>query len=644
MVEITNIQIPNTDPNDGLVVTVGNIQDYGINLWLGVIQTPQSDFESLNFVTEEIFDTQYLYRVIAFDNDEADGTEEVDVTDVPQWSDNDTAQSPLTVVLFDRDDGEVYDFGGFAEGDSVASNETNSLIDRNFVGFDHDSLPAVDLDFSRKSSDKSVQPEAVVDVLNDGQWVRMPITQTETRINKDGVADITRTARVDCPVTWGVQPDGESKVQIYEYVGASEKEENPEFDSARVYYWNDYIEQYQIVHFGYVASIGPAAENGTFRFYVYDASDLMKNINVTKTYDEPTAPQVARYVGSTVDADTPINVRDAITTTVGRQDVTVLAEEPLPEIADPIENEGSIESFSGDVAGWLNETTPITITEEGATGLGDSLNVSAWLDDALHAGGHKHFRRNRHTLANVMNWLTDEIGGSWWFKPFENGVDLVVNNGVTDGFDIARTSYYDGNFDPDELDYVLGENLAAVDVLNNTSLEDLKPINFLELKGETANSFLGQNVDAVDLDGPIGASRGQTNKYPHVQVRYPPLLERTGGKRLGPNPIDSGVQTEEEAKKEAVKQFKQQHEDSTSGSMEVKSLPSIRPYDYMAAVPVCNDTFDSEMNPIQYEVNSIQHQTKPEERYTTLLGVSMAINEDLIDVESSMEELNTNEE
>lgn len=516
----------------------------------------------------------------------------------------------------------------------MAEIDTRSSVDLDgaFDGTEHKSLPDVDLDFSCKSAARSSRPEAVVDIKNDGVWIRLPTLNVETRENKDGVADRTMTSRVDLPVTWGQRPNGD-KVQIYDYVGAANKEENAAFDVARVYFWNQYTESYQIKQFGYVASIGPSNRNGGFRFYIYDTSDLMKSIPVTKTYDGPTASEVANFVAFDPDfgvqENSPVNIL-GITTT------------EREEIAD---SEGLIETFSNTVEGWLDDQVALTARRLLA---GATETTAEFLDDNLQTGGHKHFRQNKHTLADVMDWLTEEIGGMWYFRPDDNGVLLVINNGTQDGYDIGRSAYYDGQFDPNSLEYIQGFNAAEVNVLNNTSVEDLKPINYLQLKGESADSFLGVNIDreiaGFETTGPLGAPRGHTDKYPHVEVTYEPLLKRASGKRLGPKPIESGKTTLAEAEQAAVKQFRQRHEDSTDGSIEVAALPSVRPYDYIATVPVCNDTFDADMNPIQYEVNSVVHKCNGGEAYTTELGVSIALDESQLTVRSALVDLETSEE
>lgn len=497
-----------------------------------------------------------------------------------------------------------------------------------FDGYNHPSLPPVSLDFSCKNEGSSTQPEAIVDVKHEETWTRLPITEVETRVNKDGAADLAATSRVSCPTTWGESEDGEGKVPIYEYVGEANKsdDEPPQFDTARVMYWNEYSEEYTVESFGYVASVGPSAQNGVFQFYVYDASDLMNNISVTKSYDGPTAQQVADFVAFDPQYGLEINSPIPI---IG---VSVTAPREERDV------EGFFESTTKQVVGWVNEDVPILKYPqsifEGTEGFRE------WLDDSLKTGGHKHFRKNRHTLTDVMVWLTSEIGGSWYFEPTAEGVILVVNNGAADDYKIARSAYYDGQFDPDGLDYIQGFNPVEVDVLNNNSLEDLKPINYLELNGETAESYLLPSGDRAIVDGPITSPKEHTRVFPHVEVTYPPLLERAGGRKLGPRPIEAGTSTLDEARQQAVRRFKERHEDNTDGSIEIKALPSIRPYDYVAAIPVCNDTFDAGMNPIQYEVNSVRHQVTADEPYTTSLGVSLALDENQLEVTAEFENIN----
>ena len=117
-------------------------------------------------------------------------------------------------------------------------------IDANFDGTQHETLPDVAVDFSCKNSDTATsRPEAVVDITNDEQWVRLPVITAKTTLNKDGAADVTRTAEITAPATWGQRADSDEKVQIYERVGIDGGQDPSKYDEARIYYWNDYVER-----------------------------------------------------------------------------------------------------------------------------------------------------------------------------------------------------------------------------------------------------------------------------------------------------------------------------------------------------------------------------------------------------------------
>jgi len=515
--------------------------------------------------------------------------------------------------------------------------------DSDFAGIDAESLPEVDYDFSCKSDTPPAQADVAVDLFKkddeggevsgpfapvagtfdvSGEFIRLPVVEAETWENKDGASDLIRTSRVKVPMIW----DG---VEIHELVGADREDEDAGFDLCRISYRDRDTGRWQVQQFGYVASIGPASENGVLKFYTYDPADFMREIPVTKTYDEPTASQVASFVAFDdeygLDFNNPVPILDTIVTTPARNFEEAAREDIEVDIV------GQYENLNNNVYGWADENIPI-IGDFLLSGR-DALNVSEaeeWADDALHNGGHKHFRRNRHNLVDVMNWLTDRIGGSWFLQPEDKGVTLIVNNGGDVDDSMARRSFKTQSVDPSQYDYIQGTNHSDAIAIDNNAIEDIKPINKLTLNGESADSFLGLNADRDIFDGPLGAPRGHTNKYPHVEVTYPPLLKRAGGVELGPKRIESDATTLAEAREEAIQSFISQHEDNTEGNIIIYGKPTIRPYDYLSAKPVCNDVFDIDANPIQYEINSVKHHVKNDEPYQTELGVSIALNEDIV--------------
>lgn len=491
--------------------------------------------------------------------------------------------------------------------------------DGDFAGTSAESLPSVDYDFSCKNENPPSDADVAVDIykLDDtdafefsGDWVRLPVVEAETWQNKDGASDLISTSRIEIPMVWG-------GTEIYSFIGA-QSDDASVFDLARVSYRDRETGEWSICQFGYVASIGPAAGNGVLKFYIYDGADFTRQMPVTKTYDNPTASQVASFAAFDLeyglDANSPLIVNDvAVTTPVSEVDIV-----------------GTLEQF--DRSGWEDENTVIVPIKE-AVGEEDANQAEVtteWLDDALHAGGHKHFRENRHNLVDVLNWLTDRIGGIWYLKPEANGVTLVINNGGSDNSELARNSYIQRQVNPSQYEYIVGFNHTETTVINNTAIEDAKPINTLTLAGEDADSFFGIDRDQNLIEGPLGAPKGQSNKYPLVEVEYPPLIERADGALLGPKRIESSATTTAEAEIEAIERFKEEHEDNTEGNIEIYGTPQIRPYDLFTAKPVCNEVYDIDTVPIQYEVNTVHHHVKSDEPYTTELGVSIRINEEIL--------------
>jgi hypothetical protein len=520
--------------------------------------------------------------------------------------------------------------------------------DSDFAGINAESLPEVDYDFSCKSDTPPAQADVAVDLFKkddeggevsgpfapaagtfdfSGTFIRLPVVEAETWENKDGASDLIRTSRVKVPMIWG-------GVEIHELVGADREDEDAGFDLCRISYRDRDTGRWQVQQFGYVASIGPASENGVLKFYTYDPADFMREIPVTKTYDEPTASQIANFVAFDNDYglefNNPVPVIDATVTTPASRIEAAVTDDVEVDIV------GQYENLNNKVYGWIDDNIadrdiPILVdafifNRE----VLDRKEAEEWVDEALHSGGHKHFRRNRHNLVDVMDWLTDRIGGSWFLQPEETGVTLVVNNGGEAGDSMARRSFKTQSVDPSQYNYIQGTNHSDAIAINNNAIEDIKPINKLTLNGESADSFLGLNADRDVFDGPLGAPRGQTNKYPHVEVTYPPLLKRAGGVELGPKRIESEATTTAEAREEAIQAFISEHEDNTEGEIVIYGKPTIRPYDYMSSKPVCNDVFDIDANPIQYEINSVKHHVKNDEPYQTELGVSIALNEDIV--------------
>jgi len=127
--------------------------------------------------------------------------------------------------------------------------------DDNFVGTDAETLPDADLDFSCKSAPREVHPEVVVDVKQGKDWVRIPVVSVEQWVNKDGPADMSRTAKVHFPMEWGER-------SIAEYINGFQsqnnlREQSDPYDECRIFFYDHELDEWVISHYGYVGGVGP---------------------------------------------------------------------------------------------------------------------------------------------------------------------------------------------------------------------------------------------------------------------------------------------------------------------------------------------------------------------------------------------------
>lgn len=486
------------------------------------------------------------------------------------------------------------------------------------------------------SEDHPTEPDVLVDIKNGNEWVRIPVTMCELFINKDGPADITRTAKVKFPAEW----NGED-IQHYigafsvsaDYTGAAPTAEradsNDQYDICRIWFKDEVDEVYEISHYGYVGGVGPAAENGVYKFWVYDVADLMTRIPISVSFDEPTIQQVLNFVLEGTDDQ-------------GR-DVGIENRTPFDSIPTVIAGPEEVALRKEDLGNFGTNTGPYqTKTEDEIDDIWDATGLL--VNDLLN-GGKNNFKRNRNNLIDVMDWLVDHIGGKWHFEPAVDHVTLFYDNtGETNvetlenESDIARRRFVATEVDDDTGPFSDMATFDRVDQLDNDALYDIKPFNTLYLAGESSVPAEFGRTRKNPYDNLSGADY-LSEYYPFVKVTYPPLLNRAGGNEYAPATVESSKTQLSAARREAVRQFREHLEETTEGSIEVKGTPYLLPYDYFTAVPVCNDIYANvDANPITYEVNSVKHRRVAGERYTTELGVSLVMDESEIEVTARMEE------
>jgi len=505
---------------------------------------------------------------------------------------------------------------------------------------DYNGVPEVARDLSCKRDDPIVEPDVIVDVKDGGEWVRLPVTLCEVFMTKDGPSDLTRTAKVQIPGEWGTN-NGERK-SIISFINGFDAQNDDPYDVCRIYFRDHDDSVYDIVHYGYVGGVGPTTTPGEFKFWVYDPADLMRGIQVSKGFDQPTIQQVLNFVlEGTDDNGRPVglnqrsvfeNIRTSI---AGLQEVAIQKADKRVGVFGGIVDTSGSEGFEPpDTGGGL------------LSGLfdpfDDAWDISTEVIDDLLGGGKRRFQLNRHNMVDLMNWFADEVGGKWHFEPSDFGPVLFFDNTAernpeiegTEG-EIARRRFVAEEVEDDDSTYSDMAVFDRLDQLENNALYDIKPFNTLFLYGETSTP----KERATAAGAYAGSPGAYTDEFPFMKVQYPPLLDRAGGYEYAPSAIESDKVYLDNAKNEAVKQFRKNLEEETEGSIVTKGSPHILPYDYFTSIPVCNDRFPSvDATPITYEVNHVKHRRAAGERYTTELGVSLVLREDDLEIEARMEE------
>jgi len=492
--------------------------------------------------------------------------------------------------------------------------------------------PEVLVDVWQGENELDIEPGLTQDDTSEHEFVRIPVTKVELWENKDGPSDLNRTAKVMFPGEWG-------GIDVQQFVQGFNSDDSATYDVARIWFYDAEEDNYQITHFGYVGGVGPASKGGTFKFWVYDPADLLKSIPVSKSFSEPTIGEVLSFATSGTDANgEPVG----------------LANRTVFERFAPIKTHlTSLQSYQAQVEraeAELNANLPgdpdVNFDTDTTIGVGQyKIDIRDALEQLFGEqytnviiGGQKSFKRNRHSMVDLLNWATDQVGGKWHFEPTPSGPVLWVGDGQTNEENdeiLTRRTFVDEEL-TDEDGTQVPDDVTVFDTvttLDNNALRDMKPFNTLRLYGESRRAARYASLNQSSFaDAASSSALGEA--FPYVEVTYPPLLQRADSHQYMKE-IESDKKYLDAAEKEVKKQFRQSAEEETEGSMTLKGEPYILPYDYILNIPVCQRTFPNiDTNTMRYEVNSVKHTRATEERYKTELGVSLALEESKLQVEA----------
>jgi len=541
-------------------------------------------------------------------------------------------------------------------------------------------LPTVETDLSCKDGNTPVDSEVAVDVQNGSEWVRIPVVRSDVWVDRDGPADITRTAKVTFPAEWG-------GVSITQFVDAFTREDvrgegEITYDQARV--WHDEgSDGWTCVHYGFLGGVGPAEDTGVMKLWVYDVSDFLRGIQVSKSWSNPTIREVLRFVvDGSDDRGEPVGVTERTTFSDIPLVVISAAGQYVNNSGDDVSDGfGPLQLLRNGENVTLDEqvvetksTTQATLGSGPLVGGAPVVFNTGGLDVPVprldRSPSQKSFSANRNNLIDVINWVVKEAGGKWHFEPTPLGPILVADlsldtdtGGVFDN--LAHRRFIDRNVDVEQspLFNVNIDEFKDVSTLNNNAVVDIKPINSVELLGATTNNpnpnatvdLDDGKEDVVEVEARTGTfSQEQTleepnvdaatsapdgSVYPYVKVTSPRLLERANGFEYGPKPVESDTTELSQAIRKAVDEYRQHIAGAAEGTVTLRGEPHILPYDYVTTVTVCDGLFpNADAPPITYEVESVHHRREAGVPYETELDVALTFDENNLDITATYKE------
>jgi hypothetical protein len=385
----------------------------------------------------------------------------------------------------------------------------------------------------------------------------IPCTEVEVDVRKTGPADINHVTTAKVPITW----DGRSVADVID--GLSGGPNPTQLATVEVYDRED--EQYAYVHHGWVRAAGGSTDAGIARIRIGDFAELFQKVPITYSFKDPN-------LGSVIDV-----VQKRL---LGGQAVI----DDVQFALQSVEDDTFVETEKP------NQQAIIENRRESRDPLGEPLKVIGLaVDSAIKFStslfANQSFRRDKDSLADVMNFLADTLDARWYVTPYPDETDTPI---VVLDRSVQTRSFH-------------GKQTAApgreLSIIKNNALFQLNPQYRLKVRGHSASSL-----------GALGSGdKKYTDKFPTATATYEPLAERVGEVDGEPPEIGADVTTTGEAKNVARKELKDRLDSSTGGEMRLTPSPLVTPYSKITARPVCGDTALNDVPPIEYEAEEVIH-------------------------------------
>jgi hypothetical protein len=220
----------------------------------------------------------------------------------------------------------------------------------------------------------------------------------------------------------------------------------------------------------------------------------------------------------------------------------------------------------------------------------------------------KRFNLGKHTLTDVIKWVSNTSDSFLWLEPTPDGVGLVIT-------ETPNTNHHDADY--------LGGSLK---IENNDALSELRPVNTMLVKAPAKKSRDGEDKKA-------------SKKFVKAKAVHEPLYRRAGDTNLYADVHDlSSRKTKVETQNKAKRQLKEAINQTTAGDMQTWLRGPVTPFDTVEAKPTCDGSEATNIESLTYEVTRVHHKIRASKPSSTVLNVGVHTVPEDITVEDSWED------
>jgi hypothetical protein len=410
---------------------------------------------------------------------------------------------------------------------------------------------------------------------------RVPVGDVDLYVRNEGGADATRYVEGQVISPYDTDGDGneEDFIQLF---GAATPDEQTSFDTIRVDVRDHHTEQLVPQFMGICTGVGnaPGEMERIWQFRARGPGQLLDRI-----------PASASFIGAKQDV-------------IIEQVVDYVAErlrERLPFTVSTV-SDAAIEGLGG------GQEPPAPGTPEY---LARSLDP---LDTTERLVTQQTFLADRHTLTDVLDWLTELTDTTYWFAPTGTGVYLYLTETPNT---FTHTAHYLAGDSTDNVTHII----------DNDALAELRPVNALIAVGggKRSRRSVGQ------------FARNQLpEKIVRAKARHETLYQRAGDSEFyGGGISKTDAQTKQEIEHTAKRRLAKAIEGASSGDMTTLLRAPIQPYDLIRAKPTCQESPATDLPPITYEVSRVHHEITAQGTPTTTLNVTLPVHDDEITIVES---------